>query len=107
MAIEAIIWICEGSPASPAERNIETMGVAFLQSVLGNMRKNDSVAFGQTGTGQYPNYQVTRESGEKLPFRGNSHELYQSTEAFAEAHISRQFSQEQILRCFCQARDRR
>lgn len=107
MKSDTLIWICGRSPATAAERNIETLGVGYLQGVLGNMRKNDSVAFGQTGTGHSPNYQVISESGEKLAFRGQNHARYQLTEEFAEAHISREFSQTQILQSFCQARDRR
>lgn len=87
------------------EGNIGTLGARFLQGVLGNMMKDSTVAFGQTGTGQAPNYQVILGDGKKVAHSGKNHELFQNAEEFDDKNISAPFSYETVLQKFCKARD--
>ena len=105
MAHTPLIWIAERSPANAAERNIADLPLTFLQGVLANLSRNDTVAFGHTGSGQAPNYQITRASGARLTFCGRNHRLYPLAELFAEQHLSTGFSHRQVLLSFCLRRD--
>lgn len=107
MAHSPLIWIAERSPASAAERNIAGLSLAYLQGVLANLGKNDTVAFGQTGSGQMPNYQITRACGTQLAFCGRNHQPYAPVGLFDQQHLSDGFCHRQILLSFCQRRDGR
>lgn len=102
-----LIWIAERSPGNAAERNIAGLSLTYLQGVLANLGKNDTVAFGQTGSGQIPNYQITRACGTRQAFCGRSHRPYAHAELFDAQHLSTEFCHRQLLLSFCLRRDGR
>lgn len=87
------------------EQNIETLGVKYLQGVLGRLPKDASIAFGQTGMGVSPHYQVVLSNGEKKTYRGQNHEPYGETEVFDDRRLSKLFPQRLVLEVFCKIRD--
>jgi len=71
----------------------------YLRQVMRHMRYQETVVqFGQTGSGQTPNYQTCFQDETKIPRHGNSpkHKKFQKTEQFDEANLSRPFSYQEI-----------
>ena len=87
-------------------RSLTTLSKIYLKGVLSRLPQTAFVAFGQTGMGHAPNYQVTFDTGEKAAYRGQNHEPYGLTEEFDDKHLSRSFSQPEILQAFVTVRDR-
>lgn len=88
-------------------RSMMTLSKTYLKGVLSRLPQTATVTFGQTGTGHTPNYQVTLETGEKIPYRGQNHEPYGQTEEFDEKNLSRLFLYKEVLLAFVAVRDRR
>jgi len=70
--------------------NITTLSTDFIDAVLRNARNGSSVAFGQTGEGLMPNYQVVRDDS-VATFRGNTH-LSMQDMPFVDGNLSPPFS---------------
>lgn len=87
-------------------RSLTTLDKKYLKGVLSNLPLTATVAFGQTGIGHTPNYQVTLETCEKIAYRGQNHERYGQAEEFDDKNISPPFSQPQVLSAFVAVRDR-
>lgn len=87
-------------------RSLTSLSKSYLKGVLSRLPQTASVAFGQTGIGHAPNYQVLHDTGAKTAYRGQNHEPYGLTEEFDDKHLSRLFSQSEILQAFVTVRDR-
>jgi len=76
---------------------VSTLGEDFVRLVLNNMPQDSTVRFGETGEGVFPNYQIERESGERVLWRGNGHGLWpDGVDEFDQGKISRAFSKKEL-----------
>jgi len=70
--------------------SIRDLDPRYLREVLAKLKgPNSTVRFGLTGSGQAPNYQVTRvRGGPAYMYSGQSHEPYHSHEPFEDGNLS-------------------
>ena len=79
--------------------DLPKLGKVFLRNVLSNIRADDAeIKFGETGTGQFPNYQISYSPRSNYPegvvmaYRGMSHDRFEDLAAFNSEKISQPFS---------------
>jgi len=84
----------------------ENIDEDYYRDVLGNMKrkeKSERVRFGMLGKGIHPNYEVTRESGNKECFKGVNHKPYEGFELYEPEHISDPYDYTDVQRFIAKA----